>query len=119
MQRSVVRLSVCPTLRPPHAAAAGLLLSARRTGDIDRLLPCPALSSSGAAARRSVANEDSATLTSEHRRVYLVIRSFVIETSSHFVDYLGIILLPEPGRSGCAKESTLTASPDTQGRTRP
>ena len=33
------RLSVCP-VRPPHAAAAGLLLRARRTraGDIDRLL---------------------------------------------------------------------------------
>jgi len=27
--------------RPPHAAAAGLLLSARRAGDIHRLLPGP------------------------------------------------------------------------------
>ena len=41
MQLSGVRpsvcLSVCP-IRPPHAAAAGLLLWARRLGDIDRLL---------------------------------------------------------------------------------
>jgi len=37
-----VRLSVCPSvchiIRAPHAAAAGLLLCARRAGDIDRLL---------------------------------------------------------------------------------
>jgi len=33
-----VRLSVCPIIRPPHATAAGLLLWARRAGDIDRLL---------------------------------------------------------------------------------
>jgi len=32
-----VRQSVCPT-RPPHAAAACLLLWARRAGDISRLL---------------------------------------------------------------------------------
>ena len=35
-------LSVCPSVclivRPPHAAAAGLLLWARRPGDSDRLL---------------------------------------------------------------------------------
>jgi len=37
MQRSGVRLSVC-LLWPPHVAAAGLLLWARRAGDIDRLL---------------------------------------------------------------------------------
>jgi len=36
-QMSVCGLSVCPVL-PPHAAAAGLLLWARRAGDIDRLL---------------------------------------------------------------------------------
>jgi len=30
MKRSVVRLSVRPIIRPPHAAAAGLLLLARR-----------------------------------------------------------------------------------------
>ena len=34
---SVVRLSVC-LIQPPQAAAAGLLLWARRPGDIDRLL---------------------------------------------------------------------------------
>ena len=33
--RSAVSSIVCP----PHAAAAGLLLSARRAGDLDRLLP--------------------------------------------------------------------------------
>ena len=37
MQLSGVRLSVCP-ISLPHAAAAGLLLRARRAGDIDRLL---------------------------------------------------------------------------------
>ena len=36
-QMSACGLSVCPVL-PPHAAAAGLLLWARRAGDIDRLL---------------------------------------------------------------------------------
>jgi len=35
--RPSVRPSVCP-IRPPHDAAAGLLLWARRPGDIDRLL---------------------------------------------------------------------------------
>ena len=35
--RPSVSLSVCP-IRLPHAAAAGLLLWARRPGDIDRLL---------------------------------------------------------------------------------
>jgi len=34
MKLSGVRLSVCPVIRPPHAAAAGLLLWARRPGDI-------------------------------------------------------------------------------------
>jgi len=42
MQLSSVRPSVCPT-RPLQAAAAGLLLWARRTGDIDRLQPRPSL----------------------------------------------------------------------------
>jgi len=37
MQLSDVRLSVCP-IRSPHVAAAGLLLWARKLGDIDRLL---------------------------------------------------------------------------------
>ena len=36
--RPSVCLSVCPIIRPPHSAAAGLLLCARRAGDIDRLL---------------------------------------------------------------------------------
>jgi len=39
--RPSVRLSVCPPVslsNPPHAADAGLLLWARLTGDIDRLL---------------------------------------------------------------------------------
>ena len=42
MQRSGVCLSVRPSvrpiIRPPHAAEADLLLSARRAGDVDRLL---------------------------------------------------------------------------------
>ena len=38
MQLSGVRLSVCPFRLPLHAATAGLLLRARRPGDIDRLL---------------------------------------------------------------------------------
>ena len=48
--RPSVRPSVCP-IRPPHAAAAGWLLWARRPGDIDRLLHgCgPAVISSRAA----------------------------------------------------------------------
>ena len=38
MQLSGVRLSVCPFRLPLHAATAGLLLRARRPGDIDGLL---------------------------------------------------------------------------------
>jgi len=49
--------------RPPHAAAAGLLLSARRAGDIHHLLP--GLSSIGAASRRSAANAGSVMLTAD------------------------------------------------------
>jgi len=37
MKRYGVHPSVCP-IRPPQQRAAGLLLWARRTGDIDRLL---------------------------------------------------------------------------------
>jgi len=36
--RPSVRLSVCPIIRTPHSTATGLLLCARRTGNIDRLL---------------------------------------------------------------------------------
>jgi len=56
--RPSVWLSLCP-VRLPHAAAAGLLLWARRQGDIDCLLhgrQAAAVSSSRAAARRSAAN---------------------------------------------------------------
>jgi len=53
-------------MRPPHATAAGLLLWARRPGDIDRLLR----------GRHSAANAGSATLSAgveaEHRLVYSV-----------------------------------------------
>jgi len=35
---SGIRLSVRPIIGRPHAAAAGLLLWARRPGDVDRLL---------------------------------------------------------------------------------
>jgi len=62
-------LSVCPTIRRLHAAGSGLLLSARRARDIDRLLhgaqQAPVLSSSGAAARRSAANAGSVTVTAD------------------------------------------------------
>ena len=50
-----VCLSVRSIIRPPHAAAAGLLLWARRPGDIDRLLHC----------RRSAANAGSVTLSAD------------------------------------------------------
>jgi len=33
-----VRPSVFPVIRPPHPAVVGLLLWARRAGDVDRLL---------------------------------------------------------------------------------
>ena len=36
MKLSRVRLSVCPIIRPPDADVAGLLLWARRPGDIGR-----------------------------------------------------------------------------------
>jgi len=63
-QLSGVRLSVCP-IRPPHAAAASLLLWAQRP-DVDRLLHGgPAVSSSRAAARRAAANAGSATLSAD------------------------------------------------------
>ena len=59
MKLSGVRLSVCPSIRPiirsPHAAAAGLLLWARRPGDIDRLLH----------DRRSAANASSVTSSAD------------------------------------------------------
>jgi len=38
VRRPSIRPTVCP-IRPPHAAAAGLLLWTRRAGDVDRLLP--------------------------------------------------------------------------------
>ena len=48
------RASICPTAaNPPNAAAAGLLLCARRAGDIDQLLH----------GRRSAANASSVTLS--------------------------------------------------------
>ena len=61
-----VCLSICP-IRPPHAAVAGLLLRARRPGDIDRLRHAvgPAVSSSFAAARRAAVNAGSATLSAD------------------------------------------------------
>jgi len=58
-ERSGVRLSVCPSVRPitrqPHSAAAGLLLCARRARDVDRLLHgWPALSlNAGSSANAS------------------------------------------------------------------
>jgi len=53
--RPSVRLSVRPIMRPPHAVAAGLLVWARRAGDIDRLLH----------GRRTAANAGSASLSAD------------------------------------------------------
>jgi len=57
----VRRLSVRPIVLPPHAAPAGLLLWARRAGDIDRQRWRQSPTSSGAAARRSATNASSVT----------------------------------------------------------
>jgi len=67
MKRSSVRPSVCLLDQSLAAAACGasLLLSALRTGDIDRELPT--LSSNGATARCSAANAGSVMLTAEGR----------------------------------------------------
>jgi len=51
-----VRLSVRSIIRPPHAAAIGLLLSAVPTGDIDQ---------ERAAVRHSEANTGSATWSAD------------------------------------------------------
>ena len=53
--RPSVCLSVCPIMWPPHAVAAGLLVRARRAGDIDRLLH----------GRRTAANAGSASLSAD------------------------------------------------------
>ena len=69
VQLLVVRpsLSVCvPFARRTPLRAAGLLLWARRAGDRHRSIAArPALSSSGAGARRSAANAGSATLSAD------------------------------------------------------
>jgi len=57
-----VRPSVCP-IRPLQKRAAGLLLWARRAGDIDRLLHGRRRSSTGAAARRAAEDAGSATFS--------------------------------------------------------
>ena len=51
--RLSVRLSVCPIIQAPHAAVAGLLLWARRPGDIGRFLH----------GRRSAAKTSSVALS--------------------------------------------------------
>jgi len=68
MHLSPVRPSVCLSvclIRPPHVTAAGLLLWARRPGDIDFCTAGgqPAVSSSRAAAWCSAVNAGSATLS--------------------------------------------------------
>jgi len=59
MKRSNVRpsagLSVCPISRPQQRRAVGLLLSARRAGDIDRLLHGRSPSSSSGAVQQAPA----------------------------------------------------------------
>jgi len=54
--------SVCPIYRLMHAAAAGLLLWARRAGEIDRSRRPPGAT---AARRRSAANASSVTLSAD------------------------------------------------------
>jgi len=54
--------SVCPIYRLMHAAAAGLLLWARRAGEIDRSRWPPGAT---AARRRSAANASSVTLSAD------------------------------------------------------
>ena len=68
--RPPVCLSVRPIICPPHTAAAGLLLLARREGDIDRLLHGWAPSSSPALSGelRLVANASSVTFTAAVER---------------------------------------------------
>ena len=62
----IVRPSVCVSHRSTAAGwTAGLLLSAVLAGDVDRQRRAPALSSNGAAARRSAANAGSAVLTAD------------------------------------------------------
>jgi len=62
-----VCLSVCPIVRSPQAAVAGLLLWARRVADIDRLLHgwWSALNSSSATAWHAAANVGSATVSAD------------------------------------------------------
>jgi len=60
--RLSVRLSVRHIIRPLHATAAGLLLWARRPGDIDRLLH----------GRRSAANCEQCRPVSWRRRLNIV-----------------------------------------------
>jgi len=59
---TVGSLSVCPSvranIRPPHATAAGLLLSAVSVGDVDR-------QRQAAGKLRSAANASSVTLTDD------------------------------------------------------
>jgi len=63
MKRSSVHPSVCAIVRPQQRRAAGLLLSAWRTGDMDPLLHgAPA---AGTAAQRSAAKAGSVTLTAD------------------------------------------------------
>jgi len=90
MQRSGVRLSVCPIIRPQQRrATAGLLLSAVQAGDIARQRQAPC--SNGAAARgRSTAlgskcgqcHVDSRVDEAEHRLVALAVAKAVANTRS-------------------------------------
>ena len=68
--RPPVCLSVRPIICPPHTAAAGLLLLARREGDIDRLLHgwAPSSSPAHSGELRFVANASSVTFTAAVER---------------------------------------------------
>jgi len=67
-----LRLSVCPSVCPScslQQRAAGLLLRARRVGDIDRLLHCRRRSSTARAVSRLQLTYEA----EEHRRVNFIV----------------------------------------------
>ena len=87
--RPSVCLSVCPNIRPLHAAAAGLLLWARQAEDIDRLPP--PVSSTRAAARRTADNAGSGTSSADVGRFVFLVSDAVVDT------YVAIVLLSTGG----------------------
>ena len=68
-----VHLSVCPIIRPQQRRAAGLLLSAPRSGDIDRAPSSKSAAARGSSAalssKRGQCHVDSRVGEAEHRLV--------------------------------------------------